>query len=52
MPVKFRKVLISDERFEACGVFDVNNRSMMRFRGSRYLFPDASHRNRQLKTDN
>jgi len=24
MPVKFRKVLISDERFEACGVLDAN----------------------------
>ena len=24
MPVKFRKVLIADERFESCGVFDVN----------------------------
>jgi VCBS repeat protein len=24
MPVKFRKVLIADERYESCGVFDVN----------------------------
>jgi hypothetical protein len=25
MPVKFNKVLIADERYESCGVFDVNN---------------------------
>lgn len=25
MPLKFRKMLIADERFESCGVFDVNN---------------------------
>ena len=25
MPVKFRKVMIADTRFESCGVFDVNN---------------------------
>ncbi len=25
MPLKFRKCLIADERYESCGVFDVNN---------------------------
>ena len=25
MPLKFRKVMIADTRFESCGVFDVNN---------------------------
>lgn len=29
MPVKFRKVLIADERYESAGVFDVNNNGLL-----------------------
>ena len=37
MPLKFRKVWISDETFESAGVFDVNNDRMPDMRLRRLL---------------
>ncbi len=38
-PLKFQKILISDERFESCGVFDVNNDGHLDIVSGAYWYP-------------
>jgi hypothetical protein len=44
MPIKFRKVLISDERFEAAGVFDVNNDGILDIVSGAYWYEGPDFR--------
>jgi hypothetical protein len=46
MPVKFRKVLIADERYESAGVFDVNNDGILDIVSGAYWYegPDFTRR--------
>jgi len=48
MPVKFRKVLIADERYESAGVFDVNNDGVPDIVSGAYWYqgPDFRQRHR------
>jgi hypothetical protein len=48
MPVKFRKVLIADERYESAGVFDVNNDGIPDIVSGAYWYegPDFKQRHR------
>jgi len=39
MPLRFRKVPISDERYESCGVFDVNNDGILDIVSGAYWYP-------------
>jgi hypothetical protein len=48
MPVKFRKVLIADERYESAGVFDVDNDGILDIVSGAYWYqgPDFRHQHR------
>jgi hypothetical protein len=38
-PLKFEKIMISDERYESCGVFDVNNDGVLDIVSGAYWYP-------------
>jgi hypothetical protein len=48
MPLKFRKVIIADERFESAGVFDVNNDGILDIVSGEWWYegPDFKKRHR------
>ena len=48
MPVKFRKVLIADERYESAGVFDVNNDGILDIVSGAYWYQGPDFRQQHL----
>ena len=44
MPLKFRKVLIADERYETAGVFDVNNDGVLDIVSGAYWYEGPDFR--------
>lgn len=38
-PVRFRKIIVSDERYESCGVFDVDNDGVLDIVSGAYWYP-------------
>ena len=38
-PLRFQKVIISDEHYESCGVFDVNNDGVLDIVSGAYWYP-------------
>jgi hypothetical protein len=48
MPLKWRKELIADERYEACGVFDVNNDGILDIVSGAYWYEGPDFRKRHF----
>ncbi len=48
MPLRFRKTLIADERYESAGVFDVNNDGVLDIVSGAYWYEGPGFRNQRL----